>query len=292
MSQKPLEKRRQMLNKLSDHRRWYDIKNKAGEVAEVRIYDEISIFGVTAEDFVGELDDISAPEMVVAINCPGGDVFDGIAIYNALRAHPAKVTTRVDSIAASAASVIVQAGDHRIMLSAAQQMIHDAWGFAMGNAEDMAEMADLLNRQSEVIVGIYAERTGKEKAHFRGLMKAETWFTDEESIAEGLADEVVNPSKAEKTAARATRTLNDEIKETVDAVSATLESAEKVAAIRAEKDKPLSEGNKSSLDELDGLLERTKALLERDQGVDAPVTDPPPDDEIESLKALIDAAAL
>lgn len=189
-----LEKRKQVLNRLADHNRWYEIKNKDGEVAVIRIYDEISWWGITAEDFVQELDEVSAPEIVVAINCPGGDVFDGIAIYNALRSHPAKIVTRVDALAASAASVIVQAGDERRMLSAAQMMIHEAWGLAIGTASEMREFADLLDKQTDVIAGIYAARSGKDIDHFRNLMTAETWLTDQESVDEGLADEVSEPS--------------------------------------------------------------------------------------------------
>jgi ATP-dependent protease ClpP protease subunit len=256
--QSVLKKRKEMLNRTSDHRRWYSISNKAGDVAEVRIYDEIGWFGITAEDFVKDLDDITASKMTVAINCPGGDVFDGIAIYNALRTHPAEVTTRVDSLAASIASVIAQAGDERIILTGGQMMIHDAWGLAMGNADDMREMADLLEKQSTNIANIYANRSGKDASHYRELMAKESWFDDEESVTEGLADEVVDPSKAKNLAKR---TLNDELEETMAVISSQIESAERVAAHRAEKDKPLSAVNRASLDELRENTERLQRVL-------------------------------
>ena len=104
----------------------YTIQNAAGEEAVVRIYDEIWWLGVNAQDLTRELDAITAPSIRVEINSPGGDVFDGIAIYNALRNHPAHVTTRVDGLAASIASVIAQAGDKRLIQPAAQLMIHNA----------------------------------------------------------------------------------------------------------------------------------------------------------------------
>lgn len=192
------ERRKKLQTKAAG--RWYDIKNKAGDIAEVRIYDEIGWFGTTAEEFVAELDEVTAPEILVAINCPGGDVFDGIAIYNALRAHRATVTTRVDALAASIASVIAQAGDRRVMLSSSQMMIHDAWGLAIGNAKEMRQMAELLDRQSDVIAGIYAARGTNDVAHYRDLMENDSWFTDEEAVAEGLADEVIDPSDAEAKA--------------------------------------------------------------------------------------------
>ena len=115
----------------------YSIANAAGDaggVAVVRIYDEIWWLGVNAADFVVELDAVTAPEIRVEVNSPGGDVFDGIAIYHALANHEARVTTRVDGMAASIASVIVQAGDRRLMQPASQMMVHDAWAFTVGNA--------------------------------------------------------------------------------------------------------------------------------------------------------------
>lgn len=171
---------------------WYEIKNQADGPAVVRIYDEIGFWGVSAAEFAKELDAVTATEIEVQISSPGGDVFDGIAIYNALRAHPAKVTTRVDGLAASAASVIVQAGENRVMLSASQMMIHEAWGLTVGSAEEMRKYADVLDRQSDVLAGIYAERSGKDAAEFRAMMTEDTWLTDEQAVEAGLADEVVS----------------------------------------------------------------------------------------------------
>jgi ATP-dependent Clp endopeptidase proteolytic subunit ClpP len=263
-----------LVGKAGTTRRWYDISNKDGDVAEIRIYDEISWWGITAEDFASELDEITAPEILVMINSPGGDVFDGVAIYNALRSHPAKVTTRVDGIAASIASVIVQAGDHRIMLSASQMMIHNAWGLAIGDATDMRAYADLLERQDDNIAAIYAARGSEDKAHYAGLMNAETWMTDEETVAAGLADEVIDPSKEDGVAANARlakRTLHDEVAEAMDVVAGTIESAERVAALRADKGKDLSQVNRESLDELKQSMERLDALLEAEDEAAPPI---------------------
>lgn len=254
--------RKKMLAKIARGGRWYSISNEAGPVAEVRIYDEIGWFGITAEDFVNDLAAITAPEIVCAINCPGGDVFDGIAIYNALRAHPAQVTTRVDSLAASVASVIVQGGDRRVMLSSAQMMIHEAWGITIGTAAEMREFADLLDRQTDIIAGIYASRANGDVDHFRELMAGERWFTDAEAVAEGLADEVVDPGSKDAPAARlASRTLNDELADAMDVVARTIESAERVDALRAEKGKELSHVNRDGLDGLRERMERLNALL-------------------------------
>lgn len=191
-------RRRVMARLPADSRSWYEIKNATGTTAVVRVYEEIG-YPVTADQFARDLEAITADEIEVQINSPGGDVFDGVAIYNALRAHPARITTRVDGLAASIASVIAQAGDHRVMLSGGQMMIHEAWALAFGPAADLREMADLLDKQSEIIASIYAERSGRPAAKFRKMMADETWFTASETVAAGLADEIHKPARKEKS---------------------------------------------------------------------------------------------
>ncbi|WP_051797716.1 head maturation protease, ClpP-related [Streptomyces sp. NRRL S-337] len=169
---------------------WYRITNLGQSAAEVVIYDEIGYFGVTAEDFMSELRDLDVSAITLRVNSPGGEIFDGIAIHNLLRSHRAYVTTYVDSLAASIASVIALAGDRVIMQPHSQMMIHDGSGLAIGNASDMRETADLLDRQSDNIAGIYAERAGGTPEEWRERMRAETWYTAAEAVAAGLADEV------------------------------------------------------------------------------------------------------
>ena len=192
---------RRVLNMVSGGSDWYRMANKADPVqAEVWIYDEIGWFGTTAGDFATALADVTAPAIKLHLSSLGGDVFDGVAIYNSLRSHPARVTVQVDGVAASIASVIAQAGDERTMMTGSQMMIHEAWGMAVGDATAMREYAEILERQTENIAGIYAERAGdgRKKPHFRSMMRDETWMSPEEAIAEGLADSVVKPTRAEK----------------------------------------------------------------------------------------------
>lgn len=243
---------------------WYSIQAADGDgAAVVRIYDEISYWGITADTFIRDLDEITASKIRVEINSPGGDVFDAVAIYNALRMHPAHVTTRVDGLAASAASLIVQAGDHRVMLSSAQMMIHNAWSFAIGNADEMREVAALLDQQDEVIAGIYASRSGGDKDEFRALMAADTWLTDEGAVEKGLADEVIDPPRQEQPADRHMGpALHDQISEAMDVVKDAVTSAERVGALRAEQGKTLSRRNQEGLDGLSDALQRLQALLD------------------------------
>jgi ATP-dependent protease ClpP protease subunit len=177
---------------------WYRVKNRAGdggEAAEVAIYDEIGGWGVTAQAFIAELKSITADRINLRLSSPGGEIFDGIAVYNALRSHNAYVTTYVDSLAASIASVIALAGDRVVMQPHSQLMIHDGSGLCIGNAADMREMADLLDRQSDNIAGIYADRAGGTVGQWRKRMQAETWYSDREAVAAGLADQVAKSER-------------------------------------------------------------------------------------------------
>ncbi|MFI2426512.1 head maturation protease, ClpP-related [Streptomyces sp. NPDC018955] len=178
-------------------RSWYRITNATDpDEAEVMLYDEIGgWFGSTADELIAELKTITSPRMRVRVNSPGGSVFEGIAIANALRSHPASVTVQVDGIAASIASVIAMAGDRIEMAPNTMLMIHDASGVAMGNAADMEEMAELLDVISDNIADAYAQRAGGTRDEWRARMRSETWYLPEDAVDAGLADEAVQMPK-------------------------------------------------------------------------------------------------
>lgn len=161
----------------------------------IDLMDEIGYWGVTAQDFVDELLAIDAETIELHVNSPGGDVFDGLAIMNALADHPATVNVVVDGIAASAASFIAMAGDTMKMNRGSQLMIHDAIGFCYGNAAAMEDTSALLSRISDTIAGIYADRAGGKADDWRDLMRAETWYSATEAVDAGLADEAVSGPK-------------------------------------------------------------------------------------------------
>ncbi|WP_022886368.1 head maturation protease, ClpP-related [Glaciibacter superstes] len=164
--------------------------------ADVFIYDEIGESfwggGVSAQTMATELAALDVDELNVYINSPGGAAWDGIAIMNAIRRHRAHVTVHVDGLAASAASVIAMAGDKIVMNRGSQLMIHDASGGAYGDAELMDEVATILHKLSNSIADVYAGRTGTDRATWRAAMQAESWYTAEEAVAAGLADEWVD----------------------------------------------------------------------------------------------------
>lgn len=185
---------------------WFRIANAKAERAEVWIYGAIGSDwdpdDVTAGSFVQQLRDITAPAIDLHINSPGGLVFDGIAIYSALKNHAATVDVSVDGIAASAASFIAMAGDSVAVEKPAKLMIHDAGGLVIGNAADMRQMADLLDELSDTIAAIYADRAGTPAAKWREAMRAETWYSAAEAVKAGLADRVANDNEGASNSGR------------------------------------------------------------------------------------------
>lgn len=208
--QAALEARATPRSRSGTSRGWYSITNVSQTEVEVLIYDYIGVGGISADEFIQELNSIKANNITLRINSNGGDVFDGFAIFNAIHRHKAKVTAYVDSIAASAASFIVMAADEIVMSPHSQLMIHDAQGLALGSAGDMQKMAGLLDKVSDNIASVYAERTGKSVPEWRALMKEETWFSDEEAVAAGLADRVDGEDEEAVAARAAARIQNVE----------------------------------------------------------------------------------
>lgn len=167
-----------------------------GNVATLRLYDTIDSwgerFGVSAGEFSTVLDEIpsNVDEIHLRINSPGGEVYEGLAIMNALRAHPARVVAFVDGIAASAASTLAVSADELVMSPNSELMIHEAWGMAVGNASDLRSMADNLDRHSDNIASIYAARAEGDVAFWRAAMAAESWYSAQEAVDAGLADRI------------------------------------------------------------------------------------------------------
>lgn len=169
----------------------YTIRNARAAEAEVRIYDDIAWYAINAEDFAQELATITAPVINLRINSPGGSVFDGLAIYNTLKAHPAKVVSHIDGLAASIASIIALAGDEVRIGQGAFVMIHNPWSLAIGDAAAMRQEAELLDKVAGSLAGIYASRTGQSVEDVHALMDAETWWNAEEAVAAGYATSLV-----------------------------------------------------------------------------------------------------
>lgn len=220
----PLVEMPERLATLLDHARptaataagWYRIENAEGgddDTATMMLYSEIGgFFGVDLAEFAKELAGVTAKNILLRIDSPGGAVSNGIAMANLLRSHPAHVTVSVDGMAASIASVIAMAGDEIIMQPGSELMVHRAWGLCVGNMNDMAKMGEVLTKQDVKIAKAYAARAGGRYDTWLRRMDDETWFSAEEAVAVGLADKAIPYPKRKgepdepdmATAARAT----------------------------------------------------------------------------------------
>ena len=192
---KLMEKLRQ--EQLGNSPRGISVQALGKNEAEIRIDGEIGFWGITARQFIRELKEIDASTIHVRINSPGGDVWQGTAMYNALKNHKAQIIVHIDAIALSMGSVIAMAGDHIYMAANSFMMIHDPWMLSMGTGEDLRKAADVLDKHRDVLAKTYADRAGGDVKEFLKLMKAETWFTAEEAKEAGLVD-AIEPNKTGK----------------------------------------------------------------------------------------------
>jgi len=185
-----------LLNKLlADNRgRGLFAVETSGEEATIYLYDFIvsdSLYGgVSAIDFVKQLMAINAKTIHLRINSPGGEVFAGQAIAQAIREHSANIIAHVDGYAASAASWIALACNEVVIAEGGMFMIHKAMTVAFGNADDMRQTVALLDKVDSVLIASYAKETGNDESTIHDWMAAETWFTAQESIDHGFADRI------------------------------------------------------------------------------------------------------
>jgi len=177
---------------------WYSVKGLTDDEAEIMIYDVIGWPYNDANELVRAISGIKAKTITVRINSPGGDVFDGTAIFNALANHSSKVVTRVEGLAASMGSVLAMAGKEVQAYSNTMLMIHDPWVLAMGNHYNLREIADLLEKIGGNLLDIYVGKTKTGKKEMKQMMADETWMTAKEAEEKGFIDTVLTSGKAVK----------------------------------------------------------------------------------------------
>lgn len=172
---------------------WYALSSKpALKQTEISIFDEIGMFGVSAKQFISDLQAIPADHSILLkIHSPGGEVFDGNAIFTALQRR-GNVEVQIEGIAASMATVISLAGSPVKMAANGFYMIHNPWGSAVGDSSEMRKQAELLDRIRQNMVNAYAAKSGQEPALIESWMDAETWFTAEQAQAAGFVDEITD----------------------------------------------------------------------------------------------------
>lgn len=200
-------------------REWFRFENATDETGAettvIYVYDMIDswggYWGISAQEFIQELMAVTTPTIQLRVNSPGGEVFEAVAMFAVLEAHPAAVTAYVDGLAASAASFLIMAAEKVVMHRNAELMIHDAHGVAIGNAAVMAEMQEILSKISDNIAAIYAEKAGGTTEEWRAIMigqdgKDGRWYSAQEALDAGLIDEITEKAGSGEDAGNATGT--------------------------------------------------------------------------------------
>jgi ATP-dependent Clp endopeptidase proteolytic subunit ClpP len=175
--------------------KWYNIQNKAGETADIYIFDEIGTYGVTAQDFISEIKGLKDMPINLRINSLGGDVFDGMAMYNVIKRREAKTTVYIEGIAASIATIIALGADEVIMAENSLFMIHNAWGGTSGEAKDMRKTAETLDKITSELTDIYVKKTGLSYDALAEMMDEESWLNADEAFALGFVDTISDSIK-------------------------------------------------------------------------------------------------
>jgi ATP-dependent protease ClpP protease subunit len=204
-----------MPNASQQQRQWFKVvtmKAKADEPKRgtVHIYDEIgmSLFGgVDAGELVNEIEAMDVDELEVRINSPGGYAFDGINIAHAILRHKAHVTTYNDGLAASAASIVLLAGDEVVGSKYGQTMLHNSHAAVLGGSDDLREAAKVLDKLDESVATYYADRAGGEAKAWARVMSRETWYNAEEALAAGIYTRIDDSAKREDTENAAAKAL-------------------------------------------------------------------------------------
>lgn len=207
----------------------------ADQPSVLSIYDEIGFWGVQAKDFISDLGKVTSKVLNVEINSPGGDVFAGLAIYNALKGSGKEIVVKVMGVAASAASLVAMAGDKIVMPKNTFMMIHNPWSFAKGNADELRDTADTLDKIGGALLATYAAKTGMSEDDLKPLLAKDTWMTADEALASGFATEVIEDVKAKASFDMGRADLPAAVK-AVFAASQEADEAAAAAAAQAEAD--------------------------------------------------------
>ena len=179
--------------------KWYNIQNKAGSATDVYIFDEIGMWGITAQNFISDIKDLKDTPINLRINSLGGDVFDGLAIYNIIKKRTAKTTVYIEGIAASIATIIALGADEVVMSENSLFMIHNASGGAMGESKDLQKTAEVLDKITRQLAEVYEAKTGMSQEAIQDMMDEETWLNAQEAFDLGFVDTI---SDAIKVAAK------------------------------------------------------------------------------------------
>ena len=174
-------------------KQWFEMKAQ-GDTAQIFIFDEIGFWGTDAEYFRDKLNALGAVKNIdLHLNSPGGNVFDGVAIFNMLKSHSAEITVYIDGLAASMASYIAMVGDLVVMPENAMMMNHNPNMTVSGEEKDLNKAVKILNTAKKAMIGAYATKSGKSEEEISAIMDSETWMTGAEAVEMGFADMLEKP---------------------------------------------------------------------------------------------------
>lgn len=185
-------------NQPLDQPEWYKINAVSEDEAEIYIMSYIGWPYNSADEFIKNLASMTNKKITIRINSPGGDVWDANAIHNAIKRHPSKPTTCVESLAASAASYIAIAGYKKVAYKNAMIMIHEPMTGMYGNQFELRETADILQQVSDGMIDMYADHTNVGKRELREMLKAETWMNVKTAKEKGFIDDIIEESNKTK----------------------------------------------------------------------------------------------
>lgn len=186
------------MENLYENKSWYAIPNieaKGGKSTHIHIYDEIGVHGVTAKSFLEDLKDLKGKDITVHINSAGGDVFQGQAIYSALKSYTGKVTVKIEGLAASMATIIALAGDRIEMTANSLFMIHSPMSNVFGNKSQMRRQINALEKVESTMLSVYSKRTKMSDDKINLMMETETWLSADEALEMGFVDEIIGAVK-------------------------------------------------------------------------------------------------
>jgi len=246
---------------------WYKVSAQNGDEAEILIYDVIGWPFNDAGELVRAVSDMRGQSILVRVNSPGGDVFDSVAIFNALKGHNSKVTTRIESVALSAASFIVLAGKEVQAYPNTMMMIHEPWTIAAGNQFDFENIRDILSQISGNMVDIYAAESNVGKREIREMLKEETWMNAKTMKEKGFIDTILdgNGAKAQFDLSMFSNVPDDLIQGRQQPTERQLERALRDAGLSRADAKALLAGRREhdarAMDEVKAALNKTLKII-------------------------------
>ncbi|WP_319557897.1 head maturation protease, ClpP-related [Thiomicrorhabdus sp.] len=235
---------------------WYRVQNLANKQASISVRGIVGDWGMTDQDLINEINALGDIESLeVRINSNGGDLVVALGLFNFLRNHPAKITSYIEGVAASAASVIAMAGDIIIMPSNTAMMIHNPWTFAAGNSKELSAAAEMLEKLENTLIKTYEARTKQSSDDIKAMLDAETWLTAQEAFELGFCDQVQDIGESYAIAMAKASGIPDDVLQKLNSVEPSRPAEEQAKASVEKSNKDTSGETADSSDDSNEVTE-------------------------------------